>query len=72
MGYTLDSQPVVGQAPGGKGKGLWVCVGFNGHGMALAWRCTDALVGMMVGKGEEVEGWLPRNYRLERLRREDK
>ncbi len=30
MGYTLDRQPIVGEAPGQ--KGLWICAGFNGHG----------------------------------------
>ena len=30
MGYTVDAQPVVGEAPGE--KGLWICAGFNGHG----------------------------------------
>lgn len=31
MGYTVDSQPIIGEAPGE--KGLWICAGFNGHGM---------------------------------------
>jgi len=30
MGYTKDEQPLIGQAPGQ--EGLWVCVGFHGHG----------------------------------------
>lgn len=33
MGYTSDRQPIIGEAPGQ--HGLWVCVGFNGHGMFL-------------------------------------
>jgi len=36
MGYTQDGQPIVGEAPGQ--KGLWVCAGFNGHGMLI--KCT--------------------------------
>lgn len=31
MGYTVDHQPIVGEAPGQ--EGLWICAGFNGHGM---------------------------------------
>lgn len=30
MGYTVDSQPIIGEAPGQ--EGLWICAGFNGHG----------------------------------------
>lgn len=30
MAYTPDAQPVVGEAPGQ--KGLFLSVGFNGHG----------------------------------------
>ena len=31
MGYTPDHEPIIGEAEGG--KGLWICAGFNGHGM---------------------------------------
>ncbi|KAH7360475.1 FAD dependent oxidoreductase superfamily protein [Rhexocercosporidium sp. MPI-PUGE-AT-0058] len=65
MGYTLDSQPVVGEAPGQ--KGLWVCVGFNGHGMALTLQSAEALVQLMMGKEKEVDEWLPKNYRIQRV-----
>lgn len=30
MGYTKDKQVVIGEAPGQ--DGLYVCVGFHGHG----------------------------------------
>jgi hypothetical protein len=30
MGYTLDEQPMIGEAPGQ--QGLWICSGFHGHG----------------------------------------
>jgi hypothetical protein len=30
QGYTLDEQPIVGEAP--SQKGLWICAGFHGHG----------------------------------------
>jgi len=31
MGYTKDRQPLIGEAMGQ--EGLWICAGFNGHGM---------------------------------------
>lgn len=68
MGYTPDSQPVVGEAPGQ--KGLWVCVGFNGHGMALTFKSAEALVLLMTGKTKEVDEWLPKNYRIDRVAKE--
>ncbi|KAH7303095.1 hypothetical protein B0I35DRAFT_447257, partial [Stachybotrys elegans] len=39
-------------------------VGMNGHGMAMAFRCAEALVEMPVGEGEP--DWFPRSFRLER------
>ncbi|MCJ1396159.1 hypothetical protein MMC18_009048 [Xylographa bjoerkii] len=66
MGYTVDGNPLVGEAEGQ--KGLWVCAGFNGHGMALAYRCAEALVGMVTGEDEEARGkWFPEVYRLGRV-----
>ncbi|KAK0113020.1 hypothetical protein ONS95_014730 [Cadophora gregata] len=65
MGYTVDSQPIVGQALGQ--DGLWICVGFNGHGMALAFQCAEALVQLMMGREKEVDEWLPKNYGLGRV-----
>lgn len=38
MGYTVDKQPVIGEAPGQ--EGLWICAGFNGHG-ELSVVCTS-------------------------------
>ncbi|KAL8337589.1 hypothetical protein RB598_006475 [Gaeumannomyces tritici] len=62
--YTPDTLPLVGQAPGQ--PGLWMSVGMNGHGMALAFRCAEALVHMLTeGKGEPPE-WFPRSMRLAR------
>ncbi|MCJ1478088.1 hypothetical protein MMC13_006763 [Lambiella insularis] len=63
VAYTPDTFPLVGEAPGE--KGLWMSVGMNGHGMAMAFRCAEALVEMMTG-GEEPE-WFPRAFRLERV-----
>ncbi|KAF4630574.1 hypothetical protein G7Y89_g7563 [Cudoniella acicularis] len=33
QGYTVDRQPVIGEAPLGDGGGLWICAGFHGHGL---------------------------------------
>ena len=30
MGYTVDKQPIVEEAPGQEGP--WICAGFNDHG----------------------------------------
>lgn len=60
--YTPDTFPLVGEAPGQ--KGLWMSVGMNGHGMAMAFRCAEALV-HMITTGEEPE-WFPKPLRLAR------
>ncbi|MCJ1381746.1 hypothetical protein MMC17_004857 [Xylographa soralifera] len=66
MAYTPDGNPLVGEARGE--RGLWVCAGFNGHGMALAYRCAEAVVGMVRGEGERERGeWFPEVYRLGRV-----
>jgi glycine/D-amino acid oxidase-like deaminating enzyme len=75
--YTPDTFPLVGQVPAqyapGANKislqdstrsGLYASVGMNGHGMAMAWKCAEALV-------EEIltgnpPGWLPNNFKIER------
>jgi glycine/D-amino acid oxidase-like deaminating enzyme len=61
--YTPDSFPLVGESPGE--KGLWMSVGMNGHGMAMAFRCAGALVEMMLDEGKPE--WLPNAFRLERV-----
>ena len=63
VAYTPDTFPLVGEAPGE--KGLWMSVGMNGHGMAMAFRCAEALVEMMTGVGEPE--WFPKSFRLERV-----
>ena len=63
VAYTPDTFPLVGAAPGE--KGLWMSVGMNGHGMAMAFRSAEALVEMMTGGGEPE--WFPRAFRLERV-----
>jgi glycine/D-amino acid oxidase-like deaminating enzyme len=61
--YTPDSFPLVGSLPGE--EGLWASVGMNGHGMAMAFRCAEALVDMIVS-GTTPE-WLPKAFRIERI-----
>ena len=61
---TADEHLLVGQAPGP--EGLWICAGFNGHGMGLAWQSTEGLVQMLLGE-EQVNDWFPDCYRLSRL-----
>ncbi|KAL9109982.1 MAG: hypothetical protein Q9227_005505 [Pyrenula ochraceoflavens] len=60
--YTPDTFPLVGEAPGQ--KGLWMSVGMNGHGMAMAFRSAEALVEMMT-TGKEPE-WFPKPFRIQR------
>ncbi|CAJ0546453.1 Ff.00g010800.m01.CDS01 [Fusarium sp. VM40] len=59
--YTPDSFPLVGEAPGQ--PGLWVSVGMNGHGMAFAYKCSEALVEMMECSEPH---WLPKAFRIDR------
>lgn len=55
MGNTADGVPFVGEVPGW--EGLWVCAGFNGHGMVYAERCGEAVAGMVVDGVRPA--WLP-------------
>ncbi|KAJ9669435.1 hypothetical protein H2201_000302 [Coniosporium apollinis] len=64
MGVTGDGLPFVGQVP--DADGLWVSAGFNGHGMVLALKCAEALVGMMLG--EEISDWFPDCFRISQER----
>ena len=60
MGFSPDGHPFVGEME--EGEGLWVCAGFQGHGMVLCWGCARAVVGMM--SGEEVEEWFPEIFKV--------
>lgn len=63
--YTPDTLPLVGAAPGE--PGLWMTVGMNGHGMAMAFRCAEALVQTMLdGRDGAMPNWFPKCMRLER------
>jgi glycine/D-amino acid oxidase-like deaminating enzyme len=63
VAYTPDRFPLVGHVPGE--EGLWMSVGMNGHGMAMAFRCAEALVQRMT-TGEDPE-WFPLILRLDRV-----
>lgn len=60
--YTPDTFPLVGEFP--SEAGLWGSVGMNGHGMAMAFRCAEALVEMMIS-GKEPN-WFPKTFRIRR------
>ncbi|KAG9233735.1 FAD dependent oxidoreductase superfamily protein [Amylocarpus encephaloides] len=64
MGYTFDTQPIIGEAPGQ--EGLWICAGFHGHGMAMTFQSAEALVQLLLGKQEVLE-WLPNCFKIARL-----
>ncbi|KAF2645197.1 FAD dependent oxidoreductase [Massarina eburnea CBS 473.64] len=67
MGATADGIPFVGEVPGQ--KGLWVCAGFNGHGMVLCLKSAEALVGMIRGGGED-DRWFPNSFSISMKRLE--
>lgn len=55
-GFSRDDAPWVGKVPGeeGKGKGLWLCAGYSGHGMPNATLCAKAVVEMVLGEEQEA------------------
>ena len=62
MGYAADGFPYIGQVPGS--NGLYVAASFQGSGMVLAFKCSQALVAMVVGKDDEqLNAWFPRAFR---------
>jgi glycine/D-amino acid oxidase-like deaminating enzyme len=48
MAFTPDGLPLVGAVPGS--DRLWVCAGWNGHGLALAPRSATLLSEEMLGR----------------------
>lgn len=67
MAHTLDGYPLVGQVP--DQEGLWVCCGFQGHGIALAHKCAEGLVQMMrrktcfqMGQTPLESDWFPKAF----------
>ena len=59
---TPDTFPLVGPVP--QEDGLWAIVGMNGHGMAMAFRCAEALV-ITLMTGQEPD-WMPKSFRIAR------
>jgi glycine/D-amino acid oxidase-like deaminating enzyme len=47
MDVTPDGRPMVGRVPGA--PGLWLALGFGGHGLPPALGVTRALAGMVIG-----------------------
>lgn len=68
IGMTPDSVPLIGPIP--ELPGLYICAGFNGHGMARIFTCAPGLVKLICGKSWADTG-LPEcfEYSTERLRR---
>lgn len=67
LGITRDSVPVVGAVDGLEGQ--WVCAGFNGHGMAIAFSCALGLAKLVSGgRWEETE--LPECFKARRVNSE--
>jgi gamma-glutamylputrescine oxidase len=63
MGYTADRAPLVGPWPAQPGE--YVAVGFNGHGMPMAFLAARAVAEMIAGRAPEVE--LPEAFQPARL-----
>lgn len=58
MGYSRDNHPWVGAVPaslGGADGGLWMAVGYTGHGMPVAARCGVAVAEMILDKKGGVD-----------------
>lgn len=53
MGFTPDALPLVGKLR----RGLWICAGFTGHGMAFAHLCARTLADH-IGGGPPPPKWL--------------
>ncbi|KAJ5329429.1 hypothetical protein N7452_009819 [Penicillium brevicompactum] len=64
LGITRDSVPVVGAVDGLEGQ--WVCAGFNGHGMAIAFTCALGLAKLVSGERWEETG-LPECFKAGRV-----
>lgn len=58
MGATGDGRPFVGEVPGW--KGVWVCAGFNGHGMVMCRKVAEGVVGMV--RGVDAGEWFPGSF----------
>ncbi|MFN0132887.1 MAG: NAD(P)/FAD-dependent oxidoreductase [Phycisphaerales bacterium] len=58
MGFTPDGLPLIDAVPGPWDKGrVWLCGGFNGHGMSMAHRAARAAVEGMLDGGRTLFAW---------------
>ncbi|KZP00147.1 FAD dependent oxidoreductase [Calocera viscosa TUFC12733] len=69
MGYTKTYEPIIGQVLDAAGQvvpGQYMSVGFSGHGMTRAFRCSEAIASMvhdeLSGKPVTVPDWVPGHY----------
>ncbi|KAI2615901.1 FAD dependent oxidoreductase [Hypoxylon sp. NC1633] len=60
MGYTADDAPHIGHVP--SKPGLYVCAGFNGHGMPNVLLCAKGLAEMVKNGSAFSETGLPASY----------
>lgn len=70
MGFTSDAMPLVGRLPGSlterPGRGEWLCAGYNGYGMPIAWLAGENLGRMILGAPLHAD--LPEAYLLSEQR----
>jgi gamma-glutamylputrescine oxidase len=50
MGFTPDWLPLVGELPGR--EGVWVSLGYSGHGNVLALACGEAVARALLGRAD--------------------
>lgn len=48
MGFTRDGLPLIGPIDAATGRRIWLCAGFTGHGMSMAFRTADIAVQAML------------------------
>ncbi|KAF2199067.1 FAD dependent oxidoreductase-like protein [Delitschia confertaspora ATCC 74209] len=70
MGATADGRPFVGRMP--EREGVWICAGFNGHGMVLCLKSAEALVHMIRGTHPDAIEWFPKSFLMAKDRLRDK
>jgi glycine/D-amino acid oxidase-like deaminating enzyme len=57
MGFSRDSLPLVGPAPGA--PGALVAAGFTGHGFGFAWVCGRALASLVLEGRSDIADLFP-------------
>ncbi|KAF2753002.1 FAD dependent oxidoreductase-like protein, partial [Pseudovirgaria hyperparasitica] len=56
------AQNQVGERSRNGSSGLFIAAGFNGHGMALALKCAEALADLMQSGDAAIPQWFPREF----------